>query len=66
VFRRRPRRKNSRPSPEASLAQAEAARRTEECKRAEERPVMARLDRLIEENHLAEQLRRALSGRGPS
>jgi hypothetical protein len=60
VFRRRHRRKNGQPSAEASLAQAEAARRDEESKLEAERPVKGKLDRLIEENHLAELLRKAL------
>jgi hypothetical protein len=51
-------------SPEASLAAAEAARRTEERKQEAEQPVTARLDRAIEENDLAARLRRALPDPG--
>jgi hypothetical protein len=51
-------------SPDASLAEAEAARRTEERKHEAEQPVRARLDRLIEENHVAALLREALPDPG--
>lgn len=64
MFRRHHRRKDGRMSPEASLAEAEAARRVQERKHAEERPVKARLDRLIEENDLAARFREALPGGG--
>lgn len=64
MFRRRSRRKNGHMSPEASLAAAEAARRTEERKQEAEQPVTARLDRAIEENDLAARLRRALPDPG--
>jgi hypothetical protein len=60
VFRRRHRHKNGHPSPEASLAEAEAARRAEESKLEAERPVKGKLDRLIEENDIAAKFRRAL------
>lgn len=60
MFRRRHRHKNGHPSPEASLAQAEAARRAEESKLEAERPVKGKLDRLLDENHVAELLRKAL------
>jgi hypothetical protein len=46
-------------TPEASLAEAEAARRAQERKHKDERPVQETLDRLIEENHLAEIFRAA-------
>ncbi len=61
MFRRHHRRKNGRISPEASLAEAEAARRVQERKHEAEQAVKARLDRLIEENHLSGLLREALS-----
>jgi hypothetical protein len=64
MFRRRHRHKNGQMSPEASLAEAEAARRAEERKREAEQPVTARIDRLIEENGLAELLRKALPDPG--
>jgi len=48
-------------SAEASLAEAEAARRVQERKLEAERPVTGKLDRLLDENHVAELLRRALS-----
>ena len=61
MFRRR-HRKNGHMSPEASLAQAEAARRVQERKHQAEQPVTARLERLIEENNLAARFREALPG----
>jgi len=61
MFRRR-RRRNGRMSPEASLAQAEAARRSQERKHQAEQPVKLRLDRLIEENDLAAAFREAFGG----
>lgn len=60
MFRRRHHRRNGQMSPEASLATAEADRRAQERKRTAERPVRARLDRIIEENDLAARLREAL------
>jgi len=48
-------------SAEASLAEAEAARRVQERKLEAEQPVKGKLDRLIDEDHVAELLRRALS-----
>lgn len=57
---------NGHMSPEASLAEAEAARRIQERKHAAEQPLAGKLDRIAEENHLAELFRRAFSeGRGP-
>lgn len=50
-------------TPEASLAQAEAARRAQERKREAEGPVRSRLDQILEENHLAELFREALGRR---
>jgi len=47
---------------DARLAEAEAARRDQEHKHDAERPVTARLDRLIRENHLSALLRQALGG----
>ena len=61
---RRHHRKTGRMTPEASLAEAEAARRVQERKHEEERQVKARLDRLIEENDLAARFREALPGGG--
>ena len=63
MFRRR-HRKNGHMSPEASLAQAEAARRIQERKHEAERPLQARFDRLSEENNLAARFRQALPGGG--
>jgi hypothetical protein len=60
MFRRHRNRKDGEMSAEASLAEAEAARRTQERKHSAERPVNARLTRLAEENHLAELFRAAL------
>ena len=51
-------------SPEASLAQAEAARRAQERKRDAEQQVKAKLDALIEQNHIAQAIARALGGSG--
>jgi hypothetical protein len=48
-------------SPEASLAEAEAARRIQERKHAAEQPVQARLQRIAEENDLAARFREAFS-----
>jgi len=48
-------------SAEASLAQAEAARRAQERKRDAERQVQARLDRLADEDELAELFRQAFT-----
>lgn len=62
MFRRRRRRKNGRMTPEASLAQAEAARRTQERKHEAEQPVRAKIDRFIEENDLAAAFREAFGG----
>lgn len=62
MFRRRHHR-DGRMSPEASLAEAEAARRVQQRKHDAERPVKARLDRVAEENDVARWLRIALGGR---
>lgn len=59
MFRRHRNHKDGKMSAEASLAEAEAARRTQERKHSAEQPVNARLDRLAEENHLAELFREA-------
>lgn len=65
MFRRRRHRSNGRMSPEASLAEAEAARRAQERKHADEQDrVTARLEQLIEENDLAARFREALPGGG--
>jgi uncharacterized membrane protein len=48
-------------TPEASLAEAEAARRIQERKHAAEQPVKDRLDRIREENDLAARFREAFS-----
>ncbi|HEY3652316.1 MAG TPA: hypothetical protein VGL33_30410 [Streptosporangiaceae bacterium] len=48
-------------SAEASLAQAEAARRAQERKREAEQPVRRRLDELADEDELAGLFRRAFS-----
>ena len=50
-------------SPQASLAEAEAARRQQERRLEQEEPVRAGLDRLGEENNIAALLRVALGGR---
>lgn len=64
MFRKRKHRNgNGRMTPQASLAEAEASRRIQERKREAETPVRRKLDKLIEENHLAELMREAL-GRG--
>src|SRR5512135_872254 len=57
---RRHRSRNGRITPEASLAEAQAARRQEERKHDAEKPVKARLDKIIEENDLAARFREAL------
>jgi len=49
---------------EKSLADAEAARRAQERKRAAEQPVQAKLDRMAAEDDLAGLLRDALAGPG--
>lgn len=59
MFRRHRNRKD-RITPEASLAEAEAARRSEQRKHDAEQPVKARLDRIIAENDLAARFREAL------
>lgn len=59
MFRRRQRR-NGKMSAEASLAEAEADLRVQERKHEAEQPLKARIDRLIEENHLSELFREAL------
>ena len=53
-------------TPEASLAQAEAARRAQERKRADEEPVKAKLEALATDprNHIAQAFVRALTGNG--
>ena len=48
-------------SAEASLARAEADRRAQERKREAEQPVQAELDRLADEDELAELFRRAFN-----
>lgn len=53
---------NGRMTPEASLAEAEAARRAQERKREAEQPVKEALDRLEAEDQLAYLFRRAFSG----
>ena len=60
---RRPRPRNGRMTPEASLAAAEAARRTEERKHDKAHAASVRLTRLEEENDLAYRFRQAFSGR---
>ena len=57
---RRRNREDGRMSAEASLAQAEAARRAQERKRAAEQPVTTRLGRLAAEDDLAGLFRQAL------
>ena len=67
MFRRRHRnKKNGHMSPEASLAEAEAARRAQERKHDQAQMVTVRIERLIEENDLAARFRRALPGGGTS
>ena len=61
MFRRHRTRKGGEMSAEASLAQAEAARRAQERKRDAERQVQARLDRLADEDELAELFRQAFT-----
>ncbi len=61
MFRRRPRRDRHRLTPEASLAEAEAARRREERKHEAEKRVTGKLDELVSGNHLAELFREACS-----
>lgn len=63
MFRKR-QHHNGHMTPEASLAQAEAARRVQERKHEAEQPLKDSIDRLIEENDLARRLRTALSGPG--
>lgn len=63
MFRKR-RRKNGHMSPDASLAQAEAARRAQESKHERAQAATARLDRLAEENDIAARFREALSRGG--
>ena len=65
MFRRRHhKKKNGHMGPEASLAQAEAARRAQEQKHDKAQMVTVRIERLIEENDLAARFRRALPGGG--
>ncbi len=61
MFRRHRNRKGGEMSAEASLARAEADRRAQERKRAAEKPVRARLDRLADEDKLAELFRQAFT-----
>ncbi len=62
MFRRhRNREKDGRMSAEASLAQAEAARRAQERKRDAEQAVQARLSRLADEDELAGLFREAFT-----
>ena len=61
MFRRRPR-KDHRMSTEASLAEAEAARRAQEKKQAAEKPVAEALARIQRENDVAHWLRIVLGG----
>lgn len=56
-------RKNGRMTPQASLAAAEAARRTEERKHGKARAATDRLARLEQENDLAYRFRQAFNGR---
>jgi hypothetical protein len=62
MFLLRTRRSKDQMSAEASLAEAEAARRQEERKHADEQPVRERLARIEEENDVARLLRAALNG----
>ncbi len=57
---RRHRRHKGRMTPEASLAEAEAARRAQERKAAAEQPVTARLEELAAADELSELFREAL------
>jgi hypothetical protein len=61
LFRRR-RARNGRMTPEASLAEAEAALRQQRRKLATEQPVHRTLDRLERENDLAAKFREAFGG----
>ena len=61
-FRRR-RSKNGQMTPQASLAAASAARRTEERLHDKAHAASVRLTRLEEENDLAYRFRQAFSGR---
>ena len=61
MVRRHRTRKDGEMNAEASLAQAEADRRAQERKREAERPVQATLDRLADEDRLAELFRRAFN-----
>jgi hypothetical protein len=61
MVRRHRNREDGDMSAEASLAQAEADRRAQERKREAEQPVQAKLDRLADEDRLAELFRRAFS-----
>jgi len=61
MFRRHRTRNDGQMSAQASLAQAEAARRAQERKREAEQPVQAELDRLADEDELAELFRRAFN-----
>jgi hypothetical protein len=61
MFRRHRNREDGEMNAEASLARAEAARRAQERKREAEQPVQAKLDRLADEDELAELFRRAFN-----
>ena len=50
------------PSPEQSLAKAEADRRRQEHKHDTEKPTVQKIGRLIDENNIAALLRQALGG----
>lgn len=61
MFRRHRNRKDGKMTAEASLAAAEADRRAQERKREAEQQVQARLDRLADEDELAELFRQAFN-----
>ena len=62
MFRKR-QRPQLRPSPESSLAEAEAARRRQERKHDDEKPTRQKIGKLIAENNVAALLREALGGK---
>ncbi len=61
MFRRHRNREDGEMNAEESLARAQADRRAQERKRAAERPVKAKLDRLADEDELAELFRQAFT-----
>ena len=61
MFRRHRNREDGEMNAEESLARAQADRRAQERKRAAERPVKAKLDRLADEDDLAGLFREAFT-----